>query len=615
MHLYRGTADSLSRDLSNGSFVPRLKQRFFDRMLHEPTVSEVHSWENSLPAAVSELIAAGLNDAEILVEYFLPLTSKRADLLIIGTHPDTELPSVIVWENKQWTVGDISDVEQRIVSVLGRLNLHPQQQVKQYVEYLTDFNHLAHDGSLIINGLAFLHNATSDEISRLRSSTLTDLASYPMFSGDQTGALREFLKSNISGKNSANAADDFILARTKPSKQLLDHVREQIEGNDSFTLLDEQLIAYDVVRQSIEESRRSNKKTVIIVKGGPGTGKSVIATAVISDLAKRGYNVSHATGSRSFTTTLRNKVGTRAGNLFRYFNSFMSAQINDLDVLVADEAHRIRTTSNNRFTKRELRTDVRQIDELILAARVPMFLLDEQQTVRPGEIGTVQQIKEAAINLDAQIIEIDLNGQFRSGGSEAYLHWVQSLLGLIGDGPIRWEPDERFNLYICDNPEDMEQWTLKMASQGHSSRMTAGFCWQWSDPVGETLLDDVVIGKWSKPWNLKPEKRVKDIPSASLWASDPKGIGQIGCIYTAQGFEYDYGAVIIGQDMVWRNGSWQTNSSASADGIVKRSDNFDELVRHTYRVLLTRGLKGCLIYSVDEQTREFIRTLGLENVS
>lgn len=614
MQLYRGTAAALSHEISSGSLVPHLQRRFAERMLYAPSESEVTSWSRSLPEVAKELLAAGLDDVEVLVEYFLPLTSKRADVVVIGTHPSTNAISAVVWENKQWTTGDIEDIDGRLVSVAGRLLLHPQQQVHQYVEYLNDFNHLAHDGSLVVGGMAFLHNATSAEVAPFRLAELADLSEFPIFSGDEVAALHRFLLERVSGKGASAAADDFLQARTRPSKQLLTHVQEQIQGHDAFTLLDEQLVAFEVVRRAVDQARRSNDKTVVIVKGGPGTGKSVIATAIIGDLAKRGYNVSHATGSRSFTTTLRERVGSRAGNLFRYFNSFMSADQNDLDVLVADEAHRIRKTSNNRFTKRALRSNLRQVDELMRVARVPVFLLDENQSVRPDEIGTVDEIKDAAQTHGFDIIEIDLNAQFRLGGSEAYFHWVQRLLGIVGNGPIAWEGDERFELYAVNSPDEMEAWLSKKNDDGFTSRMAAGFCWEWSDPVDGTLVEDVVIGEWRRPWNLKPEKRVKGIPSSNLWASDSAGFGQVGCIYTAQGFEYDYGGVILGSDLVWRNGNWVSDKSKSADTVVKRSDNFDELVRHTYRVLLTRGLRGCLIYSVDRETRDYLNTIGINYI-
>ena len=409
----------------------------------------------------------------------------------------------------------------------------------------------------------------------------------------------------------ARAADDFLLARTRPSKQLLEHVQEQIKGHDAFTLLDEQLVTYDLIRHAVDESRRSNTKKVVLVTGGPGTGKSVIATQVLGDLAKRGYNVSHATGSRSFTTTLRKRVGSRAASLFRYFNNFAAADTNELDVLICDEAHRIRESSNSRFTRRNRRSGRAQVDELVQAARVPVFLLDEKQVVRPGETGTVQAIREAAQRNDAEVIPIDLNGQFRCGGSEAYFVWVQRLLGLISGGPIHWDGDQAFELHLAGSPQAMESWLRAKQAEGYTARMTAGFCWKWSDPEDGRLVEDVVIGEWRRPWNLKPEKRVPGIPSASLWASDPAGFSQVGCIYTAQGFEYDYGGVMLGRDLVWRNDMWVAQPSESRDPVVKHAENFDELVRHTYRVLLTRGLRGCILHSVDRQTSEFLTTLGV----
>ncbi len=435
-----------------------------------------------------------------------------------------------------------------------------------------------------------------------------------MFSGDEVGALQRFLSQRISSRDAGAAADAFLNARTRPSKQLLNHVQEQIAGHDSFTLLDEQMVAYEVVRRAVDESRRSNNKKVVLVKGGPGTGKSVIATAIVGDLASRGYNIAHATGSRSFTTTLKKRVGKRAGNLFRYFNNFTDAESNELDVIVADEAHRIRQHSYSRFTKRDRRSDLPQVDELTRAARVPMFLLDERQVVRPGEIGTVNSIRDSARRNGADIIEIDRDGQFRSGGSEAYYTWVERLLGMTPGGPLHWEEDERFELLIAESPLDLEAWVKGKNSGGYTARMAAGFCWPWSDPQDGALVDDVVVGQWERPWNLKPEKSVKGVPSASLWASDPAGISQVGCVYTAQGFEYDYSGVILGPDLVWRGGGWVSDPSESKDQIVRRSENFDDLVRHVYRVLLTRGMVGCALYSTDRETNRFLRGLGLQSV-
>jgi DUF2075 family protein len=593
---------------------PQLARRFADRLLYEPAQSEVRSWLNSLPAVAGELAAAGLDDVEVLLEYTLPLTSRRLDVLLLGRRPKAGAISAVVWENKQWTSGDIDSVEERIVTVLGRRLLHPQQQVHSYVEYLTDFNQLAHEGRLQVSGLAFLHNATTTEVAPLRSARLPDLAQYPMFTGDESGRLRTFLTERISSDGAAEAADEFLRARIRPSKQLLQHVQAQIKGHDAFTLLDQQRVALEVVLHAVDESRRSNRKTVVIVTGGPGSGKSVIATAVLGRLASRGYNIAHATGSKSFTTTLRKRVGTRAGNLFRYFNQFGAVERNDMDVLVADEAHRIRISSNSRYTKAGRRSTRPQVDELLQAARVPLFLLDEHQVVRPEEIGTVETIEDAARRNDAEVIRVDLDAHFRCGGSEAYLAWLRRLLGIVPGGPIPWVRDEVFDLRRAASPAELERALKQKVQEGYSARMAAGFCWPWSDPKGDHLVDDVTIGEWRRPWNLKPEKRLKGIPSASLWASDPGGFEQVGCIYTAQGFEYDYSGVIVGPDLVWRESGWVADSSASKDTVVRRATNFSELARHAYRVLLTRGLIGCVIFSVDRETNDLFNNLGVPGV-
>ena len=397
---------------------------------------------------------------------------------------------------------------------------------------------------------------------------------------------------------------------------MLDHVSEQIKGNDEFTLLDEQLVAYEVVRRAVHESRRSNTKKVIIVKGGPGSGKSVIATAVLGDLSKAGYNVSHATGSRSFTTTLKKIVGTKAGNLFRYTHNFGKVEPNDLDVLITDEAHRIREFTVLRNVRRDQRSVLPQVDELVQAARVPLFLLDEHQVVRPNEIGTINSIEASALRNGAEVINIDLDGHFRCGGSEYYLRWVENLLGLETGGSLKWEGDENFELFLAQTPAEAEEWLREKNTEERTARLTAGFCWPWSNPVNGTLVNDVVIGDWRRPWNLKPDKRVPGIPPASLWASDPAGFGQVGCIYTAQGFEYDYAGVIIGSDLVWRANGWQTDPSKSCDlREIKRASNFDELVKHVYRVLLTRGLKGCVVTSVDAETSAMLADIGIPRIA
>jgi hypothetical protein len=302
--------------------------------------------------------------------------------------------------------------------------------------------------------------------------------------------------------------------------------------------------------------------------------------------------------------------------LFKYFNQFMTADPNGLDVLIMDEAHRIRQTSVDRYTRAELRTDRLQIDELIAAARVPVFLLDEHQVVRPGEMGTLDQIEHHAQDLGLDFQHIALGEQFRCGGSEEYVHWVVRLLGLDGDHPPTvWSGDPQFHVSLAETPEEMERYLVTQMQKGYTARITAGYCWPWSDARKDgTLVPDVQIGAWSRPWNSKSDRRIGDAPPCALWATDDGGFEQVGCVYTAQGFEYDWNGVILGPDLVWRDGRFVTVRDSNRDPDLRNpktlpDNRFNVLVRHVYKVLLTRGMIGTVIYSTDRATREALRSL------
>ena len=354
------------------------------------------------------------------------------------------------------------------------------------------------------------------------------------------------------------------------------------------------------------------------MSGGPGSGKSVIALSLLGELSRQGRSVLHATGSRSFTQTLRKVAGKRAPRvqkMFKFFNQFITAEPNGLEALILDEAHRIRETSVDRYTPAAQRAGRPQIEELLNAARVPVFLLDEFQVVRPGEQGTVEEIEKHAANQGIHVEKIDLDAQFRCGGSEEYLLWVKRLLGLLPGGPVPWGGDPRFAVEMVETPFELEAHIASVLEDGYSGRIAAGFCWPWSRVREDgSLVPDVQIGDWSKPWNLRGDRSIGGAPAAALWATDPAGFGQVGCVYTAQGFEYDYAGVILGADLVWRDDRWVTVRSANKDpefrNHTKVDDaDFDRLVRNVYKVLLTRGMRGVAIFSTDPQTQRKLRAL------
>ncbi len=620
MVLLRTSGDGLQTLAAAGRVGSTLAGQMRATMSRAASAAEVRSWDSSLTALSADLEQAGLGGVEVLLEYQLPLSSKRMDVVLVGEHPRRGGPSYVVVELKQWSRAELFEDEPELVlqPSYGRHPvLHPVAQVRGYCEYLLDFVNCLHGGQGVLAGVAYLHNATDDGVDALLDYPQDELGR--LFTGRDRGDLISFLQARLAPTNASVHADRLLRSGHSPSKQLLAVAAEEIRTREQFVLLDEQRVAYDLVLHEVEKARRGDHKSVVIVSGGPGSGKSVIALSLLGELGRRGIRAVHATGSRSFTQTLRKVAGHRApavAKLFVYFNQFMSADKNGLDVLIADEAHRIRETSVDRYTSKAVRESARpQVDELIDAARVPVFLLDQHQVVRPGEMGTVEDIEKHAREKGLDVHRIDLSTQYRSGGSSAYIDWVERLLGLSPGGPVPWVGDERFEVRTAPTPSRMETLLAERLAEHQNARMAAGYCWPWSDPTAEgELVADVRIGDWSRPWNLKGDRAVGGAPPAALWASDDRGFGQIGCVYTAQGFEYEWNGVLMGPDLVWRTDRWVAVRSANRDPDFKNTRkvgdrDFDLLVRNVYKVLLTRGLRGVYLYSTDDETQSFLESL------
>ncbi|AUG79476.1 ATP-binding protein [Kitasatospora sp. MMS16-BH015] len=616
--LFRDSAAAVAAECLSGALFFRLTEQFVRVHGHRPSPSEVRSWERSIPVLAGALNDAGLGQVEMLLEYGLPLNSKRADAVLAGVHPTTGLPSYVVVELKQWSSAEPDDDDPSLcrIDAYGRAVLNPVDQVRGYCQYLVSFNGVLAEHPERVSGAAYLHNATEFGVSGLFGAEQDEQGQ--LFIGARRGEFLDFLRGRLGTSPGASAADELVDGKIGPSKQLMAVAAREVREREQFVLLDEQRIAYRTVLNAVRRANRSDHKEVVIVTGGPGTGKSVIALSLLGELYRQGATALHATGSSSFTTTMRKVAGARkreVQDLFKYFNGFMTAERNGLDVLICDEAHRMRETSANRYTSAANRTGKPQIEELIDAARVPVFLLDEHQVVRPGEMGTVAEIEAMAEKKGLRCRVVPLDSQFRCGGSDAYLRWVVRLLGLEPGGPEVWEPDGRMQLTTVDSPLEMEAFLDDRRSQEYSARISAGYCWKWTKkvPPGQALPTDVAIGDWHRPWNVFGDRAVGGAPPAALWATDPAGFGQVGCVYTAQGFEYDWSGVIIGPDLLWRGDRWVVDRTASKDPVFKKSTSdadVDRLIRNTYKVLLTRGMVGTVVYSTDAETQAKLRVLA-----
>lgn len=614
--LLRQSATRILEWSADDSLASRLAEQMRFQIGNYPSESEKKSWKSSLRELSSLLVDTGLGSVNVLLEYQLPYSSKRIDAVLIGSDPKSGNPSVVVVELKQWTDANPVIGSQEVVQIGAYGNrpvLHPAIQVKKYCEYLTDFNRFASSESSKVYGAAFLHNWLTPRNSAINS--VAPSSTSMLFLGSEIATFKKFLAEKISGINSDSFTDDFLRSKLAPTKQLLNLAADEIRNREQFTLLDEQQVAYALVMKAVQDAEFSNTKTAVVVTGGPGSGKSVIALSLLGELSRRGKTCLHATGSRAFRNSLRKIAGARAPQvqkMFSYFNSFMTAENNSLDVIICDEAHRIRETSANRYTKAELRTGTPQLHELFNVARVPVFLLDSNQVVRKGETGTPEYIEQEAANLGIKTLRVDLDGQFRCGGSRLYENWIAGMLNLDGNEHFPWDADPNFVVEVVDSPEQMETLLRDKGNEGYKSRITAGYCWTWNDPTPDgTLPKDVVIGNWAKPWNVKSDRGVGGYLSGELWAIDPKGFDQIGCVYTVQGFEYDWNGVILGPDLVWRNDKWIAMPSGSKDPAMRgvEPSSYERLIKNTYKVLLTRGLIGTYIFSVDSETQNHLKVL------
>jgi uncharacterized protein len=619
MRLYAGTSQQFITDNIHNQISEKLKNAFFSYYRFNPSPAEINSWRNSLRSISQVFQYSNLMDQGVLLEYQLPLTSKRLDCMITGKDDDDQDNAVIV-ELKQWDSCEEADGENEVQTWLGGVKrdvLHPAAQVGQYATYLKD-THTAfyEDRPILLNACTYLHNYSFGEEDVLLADKFKPLTDkFPVFSEDDVDSLREYLIKKLKEGHGIDVLRRVEQGKYRPSKKLMDHVANVIKGVPQYILLDEQLVAYDKVFASARKGFQGKKKTVIIIKGGPGTGKSVIAINLMADLLLEEYNAQYATGSRAFTETLRNIIGARGAIQFKYFNSYMNAEVNDVDVIICDEAHRIRKTSNDRFTRREHQSFKPQIKEIIDTAKVSVFLIDDNQVVRPDEIGSVGYIRENAKKENCNLYEYELEAQFRCSGSDAFVNWINNTLGIQKTANVLWSGEEEFDFRIFDSPQSLELAIKNKVNEGFTARMTAGFCWEWSkNPESDgTLKNDIDIDGYVRPWNARPEAKrlARNIPKATLWAYDPNGINQVGCVYTAQGFEFDYVGVIFGTDLVYNfdKQTWEGHRENSHDNVVRRSrEKFIDLLKNTYRILLSRGLKGCYVYFIDKDTEKFIKS-------
>ena len=620
MLVYEGIKSGFIDDVNLNRIVDKIYDRY-KQFFGKTSESQLNSWKNSMQYMRGVLDDNEIPDnAGVAIEFNIPTTSKRIDFILSG-RDNNRKDSVIIIELKQWETCTAVEGKDGIVSTFTgggvREVAHPSYQALSYANLIKDFNETVQLDDIGLYPCAFLHNYDLRDTDPICSTQYEEyIKEAPMFGSNDFEKLRKFIKRYIVEGDDRELLYKLQNGRIRPSKRLQDSLSKMLQGNKEFNMIDEQKVIYeDAIRMAID-TVSSNDKNVLVVQGGPGTGKSVLAINLLVELTKRNMTCFYVTKNAAPRAVFRDKLkGTfkmaYINNLFQGSGQFTEAEKNEVNVLVVDEAHRLNAKSGMFQNLGE-----NQIKEIINAANFSIFFIDEDQKVTLKDIGSVDEIKKYANELGAGIRIVELESQFRCNGSDGYLAWLDNVLEIRNTANYDLD-DFQYDFKVIDSPNDLRRLIEEKNSINNKSRLVAGYCWDWiSEGKNNSEVHDIVIPEYNfeMSWNLG---------NSQTWAIDPMSVNEIGCIHTCQGLEFDYVGVIIGDDIRYENGQIITDykKRASTDqslkGINKIANEYgqdvankiaDKIIKNTYRTLMTRGMKGCYVYCVDKNLQKHLKS-------
>lgn len=617
MIVYHSTKAGFLNDTFKDDIETVILQSFRDATGSRVAPTQVRAWKESLLAMAKVLNHDSIpEDCGIAVEYTIPQTAKRIDLLLSGIDDDDQ-GNLLIIELKQWEYALPTNSDGIVKTRMGGAEIetsHPSYQAWSYAELLRNFNEAVYTRSVPLQPCAYLHNFRDG--STLQGPTYAeyvDKAPFFITGMEERERLRSFIARHVRRGDSGSLIVEIENGRIRPSKRLVDALLGMLEGKREFVLIDEQKVAYEAIL-ALAAVAATDRKQVVIVDGGPGTGKSVVAINLLAALtAKRSltkYVTKNSAPRAVFEKTLSGSYRkSQISALFTGSGSFIDTPADTFDALVVDEAHRLNAKGGLFGNLGE-----NQIKEIIQAARCSVFFIDEDQRVTWLDIGRKAEIENWARHSDAAVTHLQLVSQFRCSGSDGYLAWLDRVLGVRETANALLDTNE-YDFRVLDSPNEVRRLIETRNKVANRARMVAGYCWDWKSKADATA-QDVVIPEFgfSMQWNLAD--------GAPLWMVAEGSVKQIGCIHTCQGLEADYIGVIIGPDLIARDGLVQTHPEKRSkhDKSLKgyktalRSDpdaaraKADAIIRNTYRTLMTRGIKGCYIYCTDRETADYFRS-------
>lgn len=617
MIIYSGNKRDFMDEVLNDTIAYSIRDSIFEKMHRRTGVAEFKSWTNSL-----EYMYKVLNDQDIpsnagvAIEYNLPNTAKRVDFLVSG-YDGKKKPNVVIIELKQWEeIKKVDSLDGLVETYTGGANrrvVHPSYQAWTYAEMIRDYNEYTQIENVNLWPCAYLHNYLRSENDPLDDPIYkTYLDDAPAFVKGDVIKLREYIKRVVTEGDDGEIIYEIDNGRIKPSKSLQDAIVGMLESNPEFNLIDDQKVVFERIMELSRQCERDGKKRTLIATGGPGTGKTVIAMNLLARLTQEGVFVQYCSKNSAPRTVYARKLkGHRTkssiDNMFKGSGAYVDAPENAVGVILADEAHRLNEKSGLYGNQ-----GINQIHEIIRASRLSVFFIDESQRVTVKDIGSVDEIKHWADINGAEVFEEELSSQFRCNGSDGYLAWLDDVLEIRETANYDIETID-YDFEVLDTPQEMRDKVIERNEGSNKSRILAGYCWNWPKAGrADTNTHEIKIGDFEISWNLD---------GGEAFAISPTSINEAGCIHTTQGLEFEYVGVIIGDDLRYENGHLITDYTkrAKTDQSIKGLKKMeatnpkrahrlaDEIIKNTYRTLMTRGMKGCYVYATDPNLQDYLK--------
>lgn len=582
--------------------------------------AEIRSWANSLEYMGKVLMDEAIpGDCGVAIEYTIPQTAKRVDFLITGKNAEQQ-DCLIIVELKQWETAEKTDKDAVVVTRLGGGRVetnHPSYQAWSYAALLENFNEAVYSSDIRLKPCAYLHNYADAGGPLLDPFYAPHLEKAPLFlkGGDERRKLQDFIKKHVRYGDKAQTLYKVEGGRIRPSKSLADGLVGMLAQLPEFVLIDDQKLVFETAMKQARAVRDGGKK-VLIVEGGPGTGKSVLAVNLLVALTQAGlvsqYVTRNAAPRAVYEAALTGSYSkSHISSLFVGSGRFKETGENEFDALVVDEAHRLNEKSGFYGNEGE-----HQVKEIIRAARFCVFFVDESQKVTLRDVGDKDTIRKYAKEMGATVTVMELASQFRCNGSDGYLAWLDHTLQIRETANTVLDTRE-FDFRVVDSPNELRALILEKNKERNRARMVAGYCWGWPSKKDPNAYDIVIPEHDFKArWNLTQD--------GGLWMVSPNSANEVGCIHTCQGLEVDYIGVIVGPDLIVRDGQVITRPEkrAASDQSVKGWKRLaekdpeaarkmtDAIIKNTYRTLMTRGMKGCYVHFQDADAAGLFRCVS-----